>query len=108
MTFHTGFLHPDTLWVVRWGRLQKERRDGCLFPITFLVTSVLGGKATDALNARVLVRASGGGRCPCARRLLIRSSSFPYSTVVDARPPSGSLDAFSVFEATAVDDCVYS
>ena len=68
------------------------------------VTSVLGGKATSALNARVLVRTSGGGRCPCARCLLVRSSPFPYSTVIDARPLSGSLDAFSVFEAAVVDD----
>ena len=65
---------------------------------------MLGGKATSALNALVLVRASGGGRCPCARRLPIRSSLFPYSMVVSARPLSGSLDVFSVFEAAAVDD----
>jgi len=38
---------------------------------------------------------------------LVRSSLFPYSMVVDARPLSGSLDAFSVFEAAAVDDCMY-
>jgi len=68
------------------------------------VTSVLGGKATGALNAWVLVSASGGGQCPCVRRLLVHSSPFPYSTVVDVRPLSGSLDAFSVFEAAAVDD----
>jgi len=68
------------------------------------MTSVLGGKATGTLNALVPVRASGGGRCPRARRLPIRSSLFPYSTVVSARPLSGSLDVFSVFEAAAVDD----
>jgi len=34
----------------------------------------------------------------------IRSSLFPYSTVVSARPLSDSLDVFSVFEAAAVDD----
>ena len=68
------------------------------------VTSVLGGKAAGALNALALVRASDGGQCPCARCLLIRSSPLPYSTVVSARPLSGSLDAVSVFEAAAVDD----
>jgi len=35
---------------------------------------------------------------------LTRSSLFLYSTVVSARPLSGSLDVFSVFEAAAVDD----
>ena len=59
---------------------------------------------TGALNALALMRASGGGQCACARRLPIRSSPFPYSTVVSARPLSGSLDVFSVFEAAAVDD----
>jgi len=34
----------------------------------------------------------------------IRSSLFPYSTVVSARPLSDSLDVFSVLEAAAVDD----
>jgi len=68
------------------------------------VTGVLGGNATGALNALVPVRASGGGRRPCARRLLVRSSSFPYSTAVGARALTGSLDVFSVFEAAVVDD----
>jgi len=68
------------------------------------VTSVLGGKATGALNALVLVRASGGGQCPYAQRLPIHSSLFSCSTVVSARPLSGSLDVFSVFEAAALDD----
>ena len=71
---------------------------------------MLGENATDALNAVVLVRASGGGRRPCARRLPIRSSPFPYSTVVGARALVDSLDALSVFEAEGVDgytrDCV--
>ena len=69
------------------------------------VTGVLGGKATSVLNALAPVRASGGGRRPCARRLLIRSSLFPYSTVVGARALIDSLDALSVFEAAVIDDC---
>ena len=86
---------------------KKERRDGCLFPITLPVTSVLGGKATGALNALALVRASGGGRRPCARCFLVRASPFPYSTVAGARPLIDSLDAISVFEAVVVDDRAY-
>ena len=68
------------------------------------MTSVLGGKATGALNALVLMRASGGGHCPCARHLPIHSSLFPCLRVVSARPLSGSLDVFSVFEAAVIDD----
>jgi len=68
------------------------------------VTGVLGENATGALNALVPVRASGGGRRPCARRLPIRSSLFPYSMVVDARALIDSLDALSVFKAAVVDD----
>jgi len=105
--FHPRFPRPDTPWVVWWGRLQKERWDGCLFPITLPLTSVLGGKAAGTLNALALVCASGGGQCPCARRLLIRSRLFPYSTVVSTRPLSDSLDAISVFEAAVVDGCAY-
>ena len=71
------------------------------------VTSVLGENATGALNALVPVRASGGGRRPCARRLLVRSSLFPYSTVAGARALIDSPDAFSVFEAAVVDDYTY-
>jgi len=71
------------------------------------VTGVLGGNATGALNALVPVRASGGGRRPRARRLLVRSSLFPYSTVVGARALIDSLDALSVLEATVVDDCMH-
>jgi len=70
------------------------------------MTGVLGGNTTGALNAPVPVCASGGGRCPCARRLLVRSSLFPYSTVVGARALIDSLDALSVFEAVVVDDCM--
>ena len=65
---------------------------------------MLGENTTGALNALVPVRASGGGRRPCARRLLVRSSLFPYSTVVGARALIDSLDALSVFEAAVVDD----
>ena len=90
-----------------WGRLQKERWDGCLFPITLPVTSVLGGKMAGALNALALVRVSGGGQCPCARRFPTRSSLFPYSTAASTRPLIDSLDAISVFEAADVDGCVY-
>ena len=69
------------------------------------MTGVLGVNATGALNALVPVRASGGGRRPCGRRLLVRSSLFPYSTVVGARALTDSLDTISVFEAAVVDDC---
>jgi len=75
-----------------------------MFPITLPVTGVLGGKATGALNAQAPVRASGGGRRPCARRLLIRSSLFPHSTIVGARALIDSLDTLSVFEAAVIDD----
>jgi len=68
------------------------------------VTSGLGGNAAGTLNALVLVPASGGGRRPCARRLLIRSSLFPYSTVAGARALIDSQDALSVFETMAVED----
>jgi hypothetical protein len=68
------------------------------------VTGVLGGDATGALNALAPARVSGGGRRPCARCSLTRSSSFPYSTVVGARALLDSLDAISVFDAGVVDD----
>jgi len=55
---------------------KKERRDGCLFPITLPVTSVLGGEASGALNALALVRASGGGWRPCARRHRLARARF--------------------------------
>jgi len=68
------------------------------------VTGVLGENVTGALNALVPVRASGGGQRPCARRLPVRSSLFPYSMVVGARALTDSLDVLSVFEAAAVND----
>jgi len=68
------------------------------------MTGVLGENATGALNALVPMRASGGGRRPCARRLLLRSSVLPYSTVAGFRALIDSLDTLSVFEAVAVDD----
>ena len=75
--------------------------------ITPPVTTVLGGNAAGALNVLVLVRASGGGQFPCARRSSTRSGLFPYSTVAGARPLIDSLDAISVFEAVVVDGCAY-
>jgi len=69
------------------------------------VTGVLGENATGALNALIPVRALGDGRRPCARRLPVRSSLLPYSTVVGARALIDSLDALSVFDAAVVDDC---
>ena len=68
------------------------------------MTGGLGENATGAVNALVLVPALGGGRRPCARRLPIRSSLFPYSTVADARALVDSQDALSVFEATVAGD----
>ena len=67
------------------------------------MTGVLGGNAIGTLKALVPVPVSGGGRRPCARRLPIRSSLFPYSTVAGARAPIDSLDTLSVFEAVAID-----
>jgi len=63
------------------------------------VTCGLGENKAGALNALVPVPASGGGQRPCARRLLIHSSLFPYSTVADGRALVDSLDALSIFEA---------
>jgi len=71
------------------------------------VTYGLGENTAGALNALVPVPASGGGRRPCARRLPIRSSLFPYSTVTGARALIDSQDALSVFEAMAVEDRTY-
>ena len=68
------------------------------------MTGVLGEIATGVLNALVPVPASGSGRRPCARRIPIRSSLFPYSTVAGARALTDSLDALSVFEAAVIDD----
>ena len=93
------------LWLVWWARLQKERLDGCWFPITLPVTDGLGENAAGALNALVPVPASGGGRRPCARGLSIHTSLFPYSTVAGARAPVDLYDALSAFEATGVDNC---
>jgi len=71
------------------------------------VTYGLGENTAGALNALVPVPASGGGRRPCARRLPIRLSLFPYSTVTDAQALIDSLDALFVFEAMAVEDHTY-
>ena len=72
------------------------------------VTCVLGGEASGAFNAPARVRASGGGRHPCARRPPVRVSPFPYSTAASARPPIDSLDAISVFEVVDVEGYVYA
>ena len=96
------------LWLIWWGRLQKERRDGCLLPITVPVTDRLGENAAGALNTLVPVYASGGRRRPCARGLLIHTSLFPYSTVAGARALVDSQDALSMFEATVVEDRAYN
>jgi len=72
------------------------------------VTCVLGGEASGAFNAPARVRASGGGRRPCARRLPVRASPFPYSTAARARPLIDSLDAISVFEVVDVEGCVHA
>ena len=77
-----------------------------MFPITLPVTCGLGENAAGALNTLVPVPVSGGGRRRCVRRLLIRSSLFPYSTVAGARALNDS-HAFSVFETMAVEDCTY-
>ena len=68
------------------------------------MTGGLGENATGALNALAPVPALGGGRRPCARRHLIRSSLFPCSTVAGARALIDSQDALSVFETMAVED----
>ena len=62
---------------------RQERLDRCSFPITLPVTDWAG-----ALNALVSTHVSGGGRRPCARGPLIRTSLFPYSTVVVRSSPS--------------------
>ena len=72
------------------------------------MTDMLGESAAGALNALVPVPVSGGGRRPCARCLLIRSSLFPYSTVAGARALVDSQDALSVFEAAVVEDRAYN
>ena len=71
------------------------------------MTCGLGENVAGALNALVLVPASGGGRRPYARRLPIHSSLFPYTTVAHARVLIDSQDALSVFEAMAVEDRTY-
>jgi len=79
-----------------------------LFPITLPVTDGLGENAASTLNVLVPVPTSGGGRRPCTRGLLIRTSLFPYSTVAGARAPVDSQDALSVFVATVVEDRAYN
>ena len=95
-------------WFVLWGRLQKERQDRCLFPITLPVTDGLGENVAGALNALVPVPVSGGGRRPCARGLPIRTSLFPYTTVAGTRALVDSPDGLSVFETMVVEDRAYN
>ena len=71
------------------------------------MTVGLGENTPGALNALVLEPASGGGRRPCARGLLIRTSLFLYSTAAVARALVDSQDALSMFEATVVEDRAY-
>ena len=66
---------------------KKGRLDGCLLPISFPVTVGLGENATGALNALVPVPAAGGGRHDCARGSSIRTSQFPYLTVIVQSSP---------------------
>ena len=68
------------------------------------MTDGLAENAAGTLNALVPVPASGGGRHPCARGLLIRTSLFPYLTVAGARALIDSQDALSVFETMVVED----
>ena len=72
------------------------------------MTGGLGENATGALNALVPVPTSSGRRRPYARRLLIRSSLFPYSTVAGARALVDSQETLSVFEATVAGDRAYN
>ena len=101
----TVSLCPAMPWLVWRARLQKERLDGCLLPITLPVTDGLGENAAGALNVLVPVPASGGGRRPCARGLSIRTTLFPYSTIAGARPLVDSHDTLSAFEAMGVNNC---
>ena len=104
----TVSLCPAMPWLVWRARLQKERLDGCLLPITLPVTDGLGENAAGALNAMVPVPASGGGRRPCARGLPICTSMFPYPTVAGAQALVDSQDALSMFVATVVEDRAYN
>jgi len=78
---------------------KKGRLDGCLLPITLPVTVGLGENAAGTLNALVPIPTSGGGRRPCARGLLIRTSQFRIRLLPFSRVLVDSHDPFSVFEA---------
>jgi len=75
-----------------------DLRSACS-PVTLLVIVGLGGSMAAALNALAPVPMTGGGERFCARGLSIRSTLFPYWTVVGHRAPFDSRDAISVFEA---------
>ena len=113
-----------TLGVSRGSRLDAPS----LHSTSWYALVCLVGKAAKRMMGRVPVpyHASRGQRvrwegdrrikCPGSRARVrrrtvslhstppIRSSLFPYSTVVSARPLTGSLDVLFVFEAAAFDD----
>ena len=63
------------------------------------MTVGLGENAVGALNALVPVPASGGGRRPCARGSLVRTSQFRIRRLLFGRALVDSHDPLSVFEA---------
>jgi len=81
---------------------RKGQLDGCLLPITLPVTVGLGENVTGASNALVAVPASGGGRRPCARGLLICTSQFRIRRLPFSRDIADSHDHFSALEAMVV------
>ena len=81
---------------------KKGRLDGCLLPITLPVTIGLGENMAGALNALVPILASGGGRRPCARGLLIRTSQFRIRRLPFTRAIADSHDHFSALETMVV------
>ena len=81
---------------------KKGRLDGCLLPITLPVTVGFGENTAGTLNALVPVPALGGGRCPCARGLLIHTSQFCIQRLLFSRAIADSHDHFSAFEAMLI------
>ena len=70
--------------------------------ITLPVTVGFGENAAGALNALIPIPASGGGRSPCTRDLLIRMSQIRIQRLPFSRAIADSHDHFSVFEAMVV------
>jgi len=113
-----------TLDVSRGSRLDAPS----LSPASWYVLGRLVGKAAKRMMGRVPVpyhasrdqrvrwESDRHSKCPGSRTRVrwwtvslrstppIRPSPFLYSTLVSARPLSGSLDVFSAFEAADVDD----